>query len=126
MLEINKEIDTLRLAINKTLDPQNRAELGQFFTPSDIAVFMASLFAKIEGNISLLEPGVGIGSLIVAFLQEIVKRKSVTSITIESYDVEDSIISSLSQTMGICEKLANDNNIDFDHKFKLEDFINSA
>lgn len=37
--------------------------LAQFFTPSPIASFMASMFNKKEGNVTLLDPGAGEGIL---------------------------------------------------------------
>jgi len=62
-------IEQTRLAISKTADAKKKARLGQFFTPSSIARFMADLFDSCaERDCYLLDAGAGIGSLSVAFL----------------------------------------------------------
>lgn len=55
-------IDARRLEANTQLDPKNKGALGQFMTPSAIALFMASLFEDTP-NAVLLDAGAGIGSL---------------------------------------------------------------
>lgn len=62
-------IDYVRLAASAKLDLKKKAQLGQYFTPSSIARFMAALF---PGNslktARLLDAGAGVGSLTTAFL----------------------------------------------------------
>ena len=57
---------------NLPLATTKRAVLGQFFTPPQIASFMASLF-QLRGHkqISLLDAGAGVGSLTRAFLEQV-------------------------------------------------------
>jgi len=50
--------------------PPAKSALGQYMTPSHIAMFMASLFSKKEGRLYLLDPGAGQGSLSRAFLKQ--------------------------------------------------------
>jgi hypothetical protein len=64
---LHRSIDDVRLVASDRLDPERRAELGQFMTPSQIADFMASLFRRWPSNIRLLDPGAGVGSLTDAF-----------------------------------------------------------
>ena len=47
-----------------------KSALGQYMTPSHIAMFMASLFSRKEGHMHLLDPGVGQGSLSRTFLKK--------------------------------------------------------
>ncbi|MBB5619547.1 adenine-specific DNA-methyltransferase [Pedobacter cryoconitis] len=126
MLDINTEIDTLRLAINKQLDPEIRAELGQFFTPGNVGMFMASLFKDIKGEVSLLEPGVGIGSLVGSFVQEAAKRKQLDNLIIESFDLETGIKPVLEKTINFCNKVAATEGFKIEHQFHRKDFIISA
>jgi adenine-specific DNA-methyltransferase len=61
-------VDLHRIRVGLSLDPERKAKLGQFLTPSPVAKFMASLFQHKEyRNIRLLDAGAGIGSLIAAF-----------------------------------------------------------
>ncbi|MCY4612441.1 MAG: Eco57I restriction-modification methylase domain-containing protein, partial [Nitrospira sp.] len=54
----------------KAIDPKKKSQYGQFFTPAEIARFMAGLFTQKSGNnCRLLDAGAGIGSLSVAFLE---------------------------------------------------------
>lgn len=61
----------------KALD---KASLGQFFTPPEIAVFMAGLFRESEGPISLLDPGSGQGVLTHAILKRFPNPQRITLI----------------------------------------------
>ena len=64
------EIKPSRLTVAKTIDPKKKSQYGQFFTPAEIARFMAGLFTQRSGdNCRLLDAGAGIGSLSVAFLE---------------------------------------------------------
>lgn len=60
------EIDSLRLEAKAKLDPANKAQLGQFMTPSRIAEFMASLFDTPNKPSKILDCGAGVGSLTVS------------------------------------------------------------
>lgn len=68
------QIDDLRRSATEQLDPQRRAEMGQFMTPSPIAEFMASLFRHWPAKSSVLDPGAGIGSLTRAFIERFKDR----------------------------------------------------
>ncbi len=64
------EVERSRLTVAKTIDPARKAQYGQFFTPAEIARFMAGLFTRrAGGNCRLLDAGAGIGSLSFAFLE---------------------------------------------------------
>ena len=65
-------IDEIRLALSKSTSNELKAELGQYMTPCSTADFMASLFtpAKLK-RCNLLDPGAGIGTLSIAFLNKL-------------------------------------------------------
>ena len=60
------DIDMLRRAATARLDPGRRSELGQFFTPSGIAEFMAGMFTATDRPVSIMDAGAGVGSLVHA------------------------------------------------------------
>ena len=59
-------VEQRRRECGETLDRRRRSELGQFFTPSDLAAFMAGLFEVSDRPARLLDPGAGVGSLAAA------------------------------------------------------------
>jgi adenine-specific DNA-methyltransferase len=61
-------LDRLRLEANLQMDPQRKADLGQFMTPESVAKFIAGLFSQRTGTIRLLDAGAGVGALTAAFL----------------------------------------------------------
>lgn len=64
------EVEPSRLTVAKPVDPKRKSQYGQFFTPAEIARFMAGLFARrVCDNCRLLDAGAGIGSLSAAFLE---------------------------------------------------------
>lgn len=60
------DIEQRRREYGEALDPVRRSELGQYFTPSNLAAFMADLFTVADGPVRLLDPGAGVGSLTAA------------------------------------------------------------
>ncbi|KPQ05931.1 MAG: BsuBI/PstI restriction endonuclease C-terminus [Rhodobacteraceae bacterium HLUCCA12] len=82
------------------LDPRRRSDLGQYMTPAPIARFMASLFEDVSGDIRLLDPGAGVGSLTAAFVERIsVGRDKPRSATLSAYEIEPVLTGYLRNTL---------------------------
>lgn len=75
LINNNFNLDSHQQAITKQLDKESRSEFGQYMTPNSIATFMASLF-NYKKNITLLDPGAGIGALTSAFLTNFKNKES--------------------------------------------------
>lgn len=86
---IQDTIKSLKEDAYKLLDQSKRGQLGQFYTPFAISRFMASLFQDISGNVRLLDPGCGIGSLTGAFIEEAKARKQYESLNCSLIDIEE-------------------------------------
>ena len=56
------------------LDPALRSELGQFMTPASVGRFMAGLFTDVSGDLRVLDPGAGVGSLTAALVERLCER----------------------------------------------------
>lgn len=115
--------DEIRLKANSVLDPKTKSSLGQFFTGAPICLFMASLFDEIEGNIELLDPGCGPGSLTAAFTDEAIAREKLESLALHAFDVEERISPFARETLSICESKASCEGIDVNASFTLTDYI---
>ena len=115
--------ELLRIKANSELNPKVRSTLGQFFTPQPISLYMASLFNKIEGNILLLDPGCGSGSLTAAFVDEAIKRKKINSINIDAFDVDSAIQPFIDETLVLCVEKLKKHGVSSNVNFILDDFI---
>ena len=115
--------ELLRIKANSKLSPKVKSRLGQFFTPHPISLYMASLFDKVEGDISLLDPGCGSGSLTAAFVDEAIRRKKVNSINIDAFDIDSVIQPFIDETLALCVKKSEKYGVSIDANFILDDFI---
>ena len=97
---IAETADFYRADTSARLDAKRRSALGQYMTPTPLARFLASLFDKLDGDICLLDPGAGVGSLTAAFVERLcsVARKP-RSATLVSYEIEPLMIDYLHATL---------------------------
>ena len=117
------EADLLRVRANQSLDPKRKSALGQFFTPAPICQYMASLFTNMSGEISLLDPGCGVGSLSAAFVDEALSRGKTDKIQVTAYDVEPSVSPYVTYELRQCEDVAISQGVRLSSTFWEEDFI---
>lgn len=92
--------DFYRLDVAPKLDPGTRSDLGQYMTPAPIARFMVSLFAEVSGDIGLLDPGAGVGSLTAAFVERICAgAEKPCSVSVAAYEIEPVLSAYLRNTL---------------------------
>ncbi len=73
----------------KKIKHQRNVELGQYMTPPKIACFMASLFENFkQPNVRLLDPGAGLGSLSLAFLDVSFSKCHDSNIEVFAYEID--------------------------------------
>ena len=100
-----EQAEFFRLDVSRKLDPERRAELGQFFTPAPTARLMASMFKNRLPALHLLDAGAGVGSLSAAWVAEVcgrARKPKVVSVT--AYEVEAQFIDYLTDTLTACQK----------------------
>ncbi len=97
------QVELLRIAATSKLDLKKKSTLGQFFTPIPICQYMASLFNDISGDVRVLDPGCGVGSLTAALVEREINSKRITSLHADLYDIEDVVYPYLKETMLICK-----------------------
>ncbi|MEZ4620521.1 MAG: hypothetical protein R2867_34125 [Caldilineaceae bacterium] len=82
-------VEGYRLEANQHLDPKTQTELGQFMTPASVAEFMASLFCVPGPQITLLDPGAGVGSLTAAFVaRQLGNGLKLQNLTVDTYELD--------------------------------------
>ena len=100
---LREQLEHQRITHANETPPAIKQELGQYFTPGRIADFMASLFPKATGNIRVLDPGAGIGSLSCALAERIVSEKwDVDSISVDAYEIDKAIVGQLRENLTGC------------------------
>jgi adenine-specific DNA-methyltransferase len=100
---LSDSTDINRIHFSAKLSRKHRSELGQFLTPAPIARFMAEQFSNLSGNIRLLDPGAGVGSLTTAFVERLLLNPArVQSCFITVYEIEPTFISSLRKCLTEC------------------------
>ena len=91
---LNKSHDLSRAHVDDTPKEQ-RKQLGQYFTPIEVAEFMASLIPRtMTGNLRILDPGAGTGILGIAAAQSLLAGAT-SSISLTSFEVDKSVIERL-------------------------------
>ncbi|MDR2674563.1 MAG: Eco57I restriction-modification methylase domain-containing protein, partial [Opitutaceae bacterium] len=103
---------------------EKREKLGQFFTVVPVADFMASLFGNLPPTVRLLDAGAGAGVLTKAFVARCCKKNDgVRAIETTLYEIDSSILNTLSETMRECERLCAQTGIRFSFTIHASDFI---
>jgi adenine-specific DNA-methyltransferase len=116
--------ESYRLDAASKLDPRRRSALGQYMTPAPIARFIASLFERMSGDIRLLDPGAGVGSLTAAVVERCcttsTKPRSVSLVT---YEIEPVLTAYLRNTLDEAAAQCRRARIDCSVTLCEEDFI---
>jgi len=116
--------DFYRLDASLKLDPKRRSGLGQYMTPAPIGRFMASLFGDVSGDIQVLDPGAGVGSLSAAFIERCAhEHKKPRSISLTCYEIEPLLIEYLETTLQEAESQSRAAGIAVSGEIYAEDFI---
>lgn len=80
----------------------DRAELGQYFTPAPIARLLADMFEPVEGLVRVLDPGAGVGSLSAALAERAADERWQCSLDVTAVEVDDRLVESLEATLSDC------------------------
>ena len=115
--------NAMKLAATANLR-ERQGKLGQFFTASQVADFMASMFGPLPRTVRLLDAGAGAGALTLAFVSRCCeKRNEVRAIEATLYEVDGEILDALAATMRKCEQRCTEAGICFTFTIHSADFI---
>lgn len=94
-----------RVEVARSLPPEARARLGQFFTPLGVAEIMANLVDVKRPVIRLLDPGAGIGSLVAGLVARILTEAPDVSLDVTAVEVDPVLLDPLLKTLTHCESV---------------------
>ncbi|MBC1218791.1 Eco57I restriction-modification methylase domain-containing protein [Nostoc sp. UCD121] len=122
------EVDLHRIVASLKLRQDKKASMGQFLTPASVAELMAGMFNRLDlPEISLLDAGAGIGSLLAAFVAKVCQhRQHTSSLRVVAYEIDPFLIGYLHQTLELCKKECQRVGISFNYEIRKTDFIEDA
>lgn len=119
--------EALRMKATPELARERRVELGQFLTPAPVASLLASFAACERTNVSILDPGAGVGSLFAALVSRLCRRATLPqSIHITAYEIDPILAEYANQTMHACEHLCRISGVQFSGEVKQTEFLGEA
>lgn len=122
-----EQTDFYRLDAGRFASIEHRSELGQFLTPASVSRFMAHLAEPGNGDIHLLDPGAGVGSLRAAWVEEILRRnEKPRSIRLTACEIDPKLGQYLRQTIAACETACRQNGVRFEADIIEGDFLSTA
>ncbi|MDD4735177.1 MAG: BsuBI/PstI family type II restriction endonuclease [Kiritimatiellae bacterium] len=118
-------LDYRRLDVSSQIAPERRSKLGQYFTPSEIAEFMAKMFEVISSNqIRILDAGAGIGTLTAALITRMLEAEHLPkTIEVTAFEIDPVVRSYLEVTLNLCRTRCRELGVFFSAEIISEDFI---
>ncbi len=88
----------------------NRKKIGQFFTSTETARFMAKMFSfeNVKSEISILDPGAGTGILSVAMIERIVSELPNIFIKLTCYETNPDVLPILKKNLDYVKSICAD------------------
>ncbi len=106
--------DRLGVLYAKSVSSQHKKDNGQFFTPVEIAHFMASLTKKKQDKIKILDPGCGMAILSSALIEKLVKQNDdLKEVELVVYETDKNILPFTQKILGYLEKWLKKNRMKF-------------
>lgn len=105
-------------------DYNYRKVRGQFFTPENVACYMASFVNINRNEIRILDPGAGSGILVAAFCDRIVTEcSSSINLIVDCYENDPSILALLKEVLNSCKNELQNKSHSFVYHIYEQDFI---
>ncbi|MDY0150690.1 MAG: Eco57I restriction-modification methylase domain-containing protein [Candidatus Cloacimonas sp.] len=115
-------LETQRNLHSNLTSVSHKSDFGQYFTPGEVAMFMAEMFPDAKGSdIRLLDPGAGIGGLACAFTLNMNERVEGLHYNIDCYEIDDKVFVKLANNLHDLSSFA-----DVEYAVFHEDFIEKA
>ncbi|MCY4427638.1 MAG: BsuBI/PstI family type II restriction endonuclease [Halieaceae bacterium] len=112
------DIERLELSNRLSENPKKRAELGQYFTPENVACFMAGMIGreKLPDTLQILDAGGGSGILTGAVVAELCNRPEhdrPKRLSATVWEIDERFAGNISRTFSLCREVCRQAGIDF-------------
>jgi len=103
---------------------KERKNKGQFFTPSEVAIFMAKLININKQKIRILDPGAGTGILLASLCEVFLQQnRNIKMLTIDAYENDPNLFPLLEKVLQECVKEISKINCKVEYNIYNQDFI---
>ncbi len=103
--------------------PEERKKQGQFFTPLEVARFMAGLAPIRSKRLRLLDPGAGVGMLTCAVCERGAASKNLKEVHVDAYENDARLVELLRESLEFTNKWLERSKIDLNYRIISEDFV---
>ncbi len=116
--------DRLGAFYSISVDQEHKKKNGQFFTPTEIASFMAS-YSRFNGNsVEILDPGCGSMILSCALIEHLVRiNKNLNRIKLTAYETDEQLIPFANRAASYLKEWLKNRNINIIVNIYNDDFI---
>ena len=115
--------ERLSMVYSDAFASKDRKPKGQFFTPKQVSCFMAGLFEINKAEITILDPGAGVGILSAGFCEMVQRKGKPVSLRIDAFENDPSVIPFLKKVLQECKKELERNGSKVDFNLITEDFV---
>lgn len=100
-MDLKERTDQRRRLALAGLNSARQAALGQFFTPARAADLIASMLRLdgLKGTVKVLDPGAGVGSLVVALVERLRRESPDLVIDVTAVEMDPALTPVLSETL---------------------------
>lgn len=107
VMGLRDRVEARRLESLTRLDADSQSALGQFFTPDAAAQLIASMLRlPREGNLRVLDPGAGTGSLSAALIARIIEEQPGLEVDLLAVEIDAEVAATLEETLVDCADVA--------------------
>lgn len=108
----------------KSVTNKHKKDHGQFFTPSQIAHFMAGLAKQTRSKLKILDPGCGTAILSSSLIETLVKQNDkIMEIELVIYEIDQDILPYTKASLDYLEKWLKQFKIKFSSILNTKDFV---
>jgi adenine-specific DNA-methyltransferase len=116
--------DRLGIEYALSVDQHHKKENGQFFTPVEIAAFMASYSTFDGSTVRILDPGCGTAVLSCALIESLVgSNENLKAVELIAYETDNELIPILEQSLSYLKNWGVAKDIKITIKLFTDDFI---
>lgn len=111
---------------SKFKNVDSKKKIGQFFTPKEIAVFIANYVSpdNINKEIKILDPGAGMGILTCAIVEKIIKdTSSIKQINLSLYELDKTILPYLKMVLNNLKEWAISKKVNLKYIIINKDYV---
>ncbi|GHF76256.1 Eco57I restriction-modification methylase domain-containing protein [Seohaeicola zhoushanensis] len=125
--QLLQELERARCEHIAGTERRERSRLGQFMTPAAVAGRLADMFDDLPQQVSLLDPGAGMGALTGAFVLSALRSADrPVSIKVTAYEVDPALLPILERTLASCAAHCSAAGVAFSSEIVHADYVLSA